>query len=80
MKKLIIGILILFLIIRCNLFYTKDEAKFIVTDFSKKRIDTLMPYKGETYIGGYVTYIIRVKGYTNDSIKIEREGYYDIIL
>lgn len=59
-----------FLFISCN----KDYRKFTVTDFSKVRVDTLVPYKNKTY----VSFIIKVKGFSDDTIKIKRDGYYDI--
>ena len=70
MRKLIVSILFLIIITSCN----KDKRRFTVTDFSKVRIDTLVPYEHKTYTG----FIVRVKGYVNDTIKIKREGYYDI--
>lgn len=57
----------------CN---EKDKKIFTITDFSKIRIDTLKPYNNKSYVG----YYIKVKGNVNDSIKIQRKGYYDIIL
>jgi len=53
-----------------------DYKKFTVTDFSKKRIDTLKPHENKSYYA----YYIKVKGHVSDSVKIKRKGYYDIIL
>lgn len=53
-----------------------DHREFVITDFSKKRVDTLIPYENKSY----VAYFIKVKGNVNDTIKIQREGYYDINL
>jgi hypothetical protein len=73
MKKFTILIIIGFVFISCN---NKDYRKFTVVDFSKKRIDTLIPYKNKTY----VSFVIKVKGYTNDTVKIKRIGFFDIKL
>jgi len=73
MKRITILIIIGFVFISSN---NKDYRKFTVVDFSKKRIDTLIPYKNKTY----VSFVIKVKGYTNDTVKIKRIGYFDIIL
>lgn len=73
MKRFTILIIIGFVFFSCN---NKDYRKFTVVDFSKKRIDTLIPYKNKTY----VSFVIKVKGYTNDTVKIKRIGYFDIIL
>lgn len=59
--------------ISCN---TKDRRQFIVNDFSQIRIDTLKPNKNKSYVSLY----IKLNGYVNDSIKIQRKGYYDILL
>jgi len=72
MKNLLL-ILSVFCIISCK---TKDRKKITITDFSKIRIDTLKPYDNKSYVGFY----IKLKGYANDSIKIQRKGYYDVIL
>lgn len=56
--------------------YQKDKRNFIVNDFSTSRIDTLKPYDNKSYTQFY----IKINGYVNDSIKIQRKGYYDIIL
>lgn len=70
MKKIISLLVFAFLISSCN----KDYRKFTVNDFSEMRIDTLIPYKNKTY----VSFIIKVKGFSNDTVKIKRDGYYDI--
>lgn len=59
-----------------------DTRKFTVKDFSKKRIDTLKPYKWKNYspFHSYVMYNIKVKGYVDDTIKIKHKGFYDINL
>ena len=75
MKNLIL-LLVPFFIISCVNNFDKDHKKFVVTDFSKKRVDTLIPYESKTYVG----YYIKIKGKVDDSVKIQREGYYDIIL
>jgi len=72
MKKIKILIISFLVFASCG----KDYRKFTITDFSKKRIDTLRPYGYKSY----VSYYIKIKGHTNDSIKIFRKGYYDIIL
>ena len=46
--------------------YDKDYSKFTVTSFSNKRIDTLVPSENKSYVSLYV----KIKGYTNDTIKI----------
>lgn len=69
-------LLMLIILFSSCLSKTKDYRKFTVVDFSKKRIDTLIPYKNKTY----VSFVIKVKGYTNDTVKIKRIGYFDIIL
>ncbi len=55
---------------------SKDFKKITISDFSKKRVDTLEPYNGESYI----SYYIKVKGHVDDTIKFERKNYYDIQL
>ncbi len=70
-------ILILFvLILSCINKQNNDYLKFTILDFSKKRTDTLIPFESKSYNSFY----IKVKGFSNDSIKIQRKGYYDIIL
>ena len=64
------------LVFSCELYTGKDHRKFTVTDFSKKRVDTLIPCDDKSYYA----YYIKVKGQINDSIKIQREGYFDVIL
>ena len=76
MKKAFICFVILSLVISCDCHNCRDNRKFIVEDFSKKRVDTLIPYKNKTY----VSFVIRVKGNVDDTIKIKREGYYEILL
>lgn len=69
--------LILFvLILSCASKQNEDYLKFRLIDFSKKRTDTLTPLKSKSYNSFY----IKAKGFSNDSIKIKRNGYYDIIL
>lgn len=63
----------IFVFVSCN---TQDKKKITIIDFSKIRIDTLRPYDNKSYVG----YYIKVKGNVNDSIKIQRKGYYDVIL
>ncbi len=76
MKKLTVICLLSLLFISCECNNCADHRKFVVTDFSKKRVDTLFPNESKTYVG----YLVKVKGKTNDSIKISRKGYNDIIL
>ena len=76
MKNRIIVFFGLMLIFSCASKQGKDYKKFIIRDFSKKRIDTLKPYQNKTYYA----YYIKVKGHSNDSIKIQRKGHYDINL
>lgn len=61
---------------------SKDYKKFTITDFSKKRVDTLIPYKWKkkSPFHSYVMYNIKVKGYVNDTIKIKHNGWLDINL
>ena len=70
MKLLIIIMLSVFsisiFIFGYGFFYTKDQARLSITDFSKKRINILVPYNYKTY----ATSLVKVKGYTNDTIKI----------
>lgn len=76
MKKLfLISISIIFLT-SC---YNNDHKKIIITDFTVSRTDTLKPYK-IPFLRGYQMYNIVVKGYTNDTIKIKHEGWFDINL
>ena len=72
MRKLLF-IFALILIFSCD---KEDKMKFTITDFSKKRIDTLIPYENKSY----VVFFISVKGFSNDSIKLKRKGYYEIQL
>ena len=70
---------ILFLSIMVTIFFfacrgSKDSKKITITDFSKKRVDTLEPYKGKSYF----SYYIKVKGHVDDIIKFERKDYYDV--
>ncbi len=76
MKSIIIIFFGLILIFSCERKQSRDYKKFTVTDFSKKRIDTLKPHKNKSYYA----YYIKVKGYVSDSVKMKRKGYYDIIL
>ena len=73
MKRVVFIFLTLILMTSCD---RTDKKKFIVTDFSKKRIDTLIPYKDKSY----AVFFIEVKGFSNDSIKIKRKDHYDIKL
>ena len=74
MKNINLIIIISILIfVSCN---SNDKRKFIISDFSTIRIDTLKPYKNKSYTGFY----IKINGYVNDSIKIQRTGYYDVVL
>lgn len=75
MKK-IISLLAILLIFSCEIYTSKDHKKFTVTDFSKKRVDTLIPYENKSYFA----YYIKVRGQINDSIKIQRKGHFDVIL
>lgn len=76
MKSIIIIFFGLMLIFSCKNKQRKDYKKFTITDFSKKKIDTLKPYENKSYN----TFYIKVKGHVSDSVKIKRKGYYDIIL
>ncbi|WP_036385385.1 hypothetical protein [Muricauda sp. MAR_2010_75] len=73
MKKALIIFILSIFFLSCDCKNCGDHRNFIVTDFSQKRVDTLVPYKNKSYVG----YFIRIKGYVNDTIKIKREGYYD---
>lgn len=73
MKRLVYLILVI-VFFSCS--EKKDYKSFTITDFSKKRIDTLIPYKYKSY---YV-YFIKVKGFTNDTIKIKHKNSFDIKL
>ncbi len=75
MKK-IIPVLAIFLLISCGTSTRKDRKKFTITDFSNIRVDTLIPYENKSYFA----YIIKIKGEVDDTVKIKREGYYDVIL
>jgi len=72
MKKTIGLIVICWFIISCN----NDYRKFKITDYTKQRIDTLVPNNNKTY----VSFVIKVKGYSNDTIKIKQVGYNDLNL
>lgn len=69
-------LIILFLIFSCARNQNKDFSRFTITDFSNKRIDTLKPLSSKSYSSFY----IKVNGFSNDTIKIKRKGYHDIIL
>lgn len=71
-KLLFISILIF---VSCNS-KNSDYKRFKVIDFSKKRIDTLKPIKNKSY----VAYYIKVKGFTNDTVRITSKSFYDIKL
>ena len=45
-----------------------------MVDFSKKRIDTLIPFESKSYNSFY----IKAKEFSNDGVKIQRKGYYSI--
>jgi len=53
-----------------------DEANITFSDFDSSQEIELVPYEDKTY----VSWVIQAKGYVHDSIKIKRDGYYDIIL
>ncbi|NJB38208.1 hypothetical protein [Croceivirga sp. JEA036] len=71
MKKIAICFLLYNLIISCNCNNRGDQINFLITDFTKQRVDTLVPYKNKSYI----TYYIKIKGKVNDTIKIQRKDY-----
>lgn len=62
MKKLLL-IFVFLVISSCD---REDRKSFTITDFSKKRIDTLKPIEGESYFKSY----FKIKGYVNDTIKV----------
>lgn len=62
MKK-ILFVFSLILVVSCD---KQDRVKFTIRDFSKKRIDTLMPIEGESYFRSFY----KVNGFVNDTIKI----------
>ena len=67
----------LFVLIICSCSKnTTDYKKIVITDFSTIRLDTLKPKKNKTYF----SYFIKVKGFSNDTIKISRKDFYDIKL
>lgn len=76
MKNKLIVLIGLMLIFNCGSKRNKDHKKFTIIDFSQQRIDTLKPVQNKTYYGYYV----KIKGYSDDSIKLQRKGYYEIIL
>ncbi|WP_373060257.1 hypothetical protein [Zunongwangia sp. H14] len=67
MKKVIILIASILVIISCN----DDREKMKITDFSQKKIVTLEPYK----LKPYSMLNIKVKGYTNDTVRINYNLY-----
>lgn len=68
MKKLTHIIFILSIIlVSCN----RDKEKLKITDFSKQKIVTLKPYKWKPY----AMLKIRVKGFTNDTIRLNYNLY-----
>lgn len=71
MKKVLFNFLLPILILSCDCKNCGDHRNFVVTDFSKKRVDTLIPYENKTYVG----YFIKVKGNVNDTIKIQTVNY-----
>lgn len=75
MRK-IFSALIFSLIFCCCNKGKSDYKKITITNFSEKRVDTLTPYKDKSYVAFY----LKVKGHVNDSIKIQRDGYFDIVL
>ncbi len=62
--QIVLIILSMFFMVSCN----KDYRKYRVTDFSKKRVDTLVPYK---HFKSYYSAYVKVKGYANDTIKLD---------
>ena len=76
MKKIAIGCLLYFLALGCNCKNCGDHRKFTVTDFTQKRMDTLVPLEHKSYVG----YFAKIKGNVNDTIQFRREGYFDINL
>ncbi len=57
--------------------YEKNDTRtFEVLDFSKERIDTLIPLNNKSY----VSYFIKVKGFSNDTILFKSNYFYDIKL
>ncbi|WMN06111.1 hypothetical protein QYS48_31630 [Marivirga arenosa] len=73
MRKSIL-LFIAFAFISCS--PTTDEADITFSDFDSPQEVELIPYEDKTY----VSWAIQAKGYVNDSIKIKRDGYYDIVL
>lgn len=73
-KPLILLVFLLFSLSNCNNHLIRK--KIVITDFSKKRIDTLEPNNLASHVG----YYIKIKGHSNDSIKINLSGYNDIKL
>lgn len=55
---------------------SSDQAEMKMNSFDSVKEITLIPYDGKTY----VSWVIEAKGYIDDTIKIKREGYYDINL
>ncbi len=75
MKRYIIMFIYLTLI-SCN----RDSRKFTITDFSKMRTDTLQPYKWKIVspIHNYSSAFVKLKGFSNDTIKLE--GISNLVL
>ena len=59
---------------------SRDSRKFTITDFSKTRIDTLQPNKWKiaSPIHNYSTAFVKLKGFSNDTIKLE--GISNLVL
>lgn len=76
MKKVLISFVLSILFLSCDCKNCGDHREFVIAEFSKKRVDILIPYENKSY----VAYFIKVKGNVNDTIKIQREGYYDMNL
>lgn len=68
MKKLLS---ILFILSICLSSCNRDKIKLNITDFSKTKTVTLKPYKWYPY----AMLKIRVKGYTNDTIRLNYNLY-----
>jgi hypothetical protein len=67
MKKTVLLITSCFILVSCN----KDKTHIEITNFSEKKVVTLEPYKWKPY----AMLSIKVKGYTNDTIRLNYNLY-----
>ena len=72
--KILFLLFTVLMIISCD--QGSDEAKIELTNFDTSKEVILIPYEGKTY----VSWVIKANGSLDDTLKIKRDGYYDINL